>query len=256
MKNLRKHFNIGLMTAGIVAFSAIQAPAVPILQLYIEGATYDTASETWVADFSSGDTLRLWTIGNVAGSGGKGTIFDVNLAIAYAISDTPTISIVQSTTGGYMGFTDPSLANAATFSQMVTDGSIPLMGDGTPLSSHGVYGASTAWSEYSLGDFSRTDAMGGDFINALPSPPSGGYDINVYNITITGTDIVHFDLYDHTEAVNRGLGSTNSSYWFAPYSHDAEGNGVPDGGSTLALLGIALVGAGVAVRKAGLKSEK
>ena len=46
-------------------------------------------------------------------------------------------------------------------------------------------------------------------------------------------------------------------YVNAPFSHDAEGNGkVPDGGSTLALLGLAMVGVGVAFRKFEAASSK
>jgi len=252
MKQLKQaSTKLGLLAAGIVAASVVQSQAVPILQLYIEGATYDTASETWVADFSSGDTIRLWTIGNVAGDGGKGTIYDVKLAIAYSSGDNPNIMITESTTGGYNGFIDPSVANTAVFNKTVTDGSLPKLGDGSSLPDHGVYGAGTSWTEYGLGDFSKSDAKGGDFINALPSPPASGYDINVYEITITGTDFVHFDLYDHYLS-NSGM----AKYKFAPFSHDAEGGRVPDGGSTLALLGLALVGVGVAFRKFEASTSK
>ena len=62
------------------------ANAVPILQLYLEGATYDFATESWVlapGGSSGGDPFRLWAIGNVAGPGGAGTISDVRLSIAY-----------------------------------------------------------------------------------------------------------------------------------------------------------------------------
>ena len=152
--------------------------AVNILQLYIEGATYDTESETWVA--SGGDTFRIWAIGNVDGDGGKGTIEDVKLSIAYASGDTPTISLTSSTTGGFGGFTDPSTPSDPVFSQTVTDGSSPLLGDGSPLPTHDIYGTGTDWTEYYLGDFNLTDSPGGDFSNSLPTPVgAGGFQINV-----------------------------------------------------------------------------
>ena len=252
-KSSKAFSRLGLIVAGVIMGYAVESKAVPVLQVYVEGATYDATTETWVGDFDAGGTVRLWTIGNVDGNGGKGTIYDVKLAVAYSSADTPTISLVSSTTGGFGGFTDPSLANTATFLQTVTDGSTPLLGDGSSLASHGIYGAGTSWQEFGLGDFSKTDALGGDFITALPSPPSGGYDINVYEVTVTGTGLVHFDLYNHTESATSG----QVKYWFAPFSHDGEagGNGVPDGGSTLALLGLALVGFGVAMRKLEFKAN-
>jgi len=63
------------------------AYAIPELQLYIEGATYDTGSATWV--FSGSGTFRLWVIGNINGPGGTGglPIQDVKLAAAVATSE-------------------------------------------------------------------------------------------------------------------------------------------------------------------------
>ena len=58
----------------------------------------------------------------------------------------------------------------------------------------------------------------------------------MYEITISGTSAIHFDLYDSIVSGNRARAV------FAPFSHDAEGHGddVPDGGSTLALFGLGL----------------
>jgi hypothetical protein len=170
----------------------------------------------------------------------------VKLAIAYDSADTPGITINESTTGGYGGFTDPSVANTATFSQTVTDGSLPKLSDGSDLPAHGIYGPGTSWTEYSLGNFDTPDAMGGDFISSLPTPTLG-YDVEVYEITVTGTSYVHFDLYDSIMAGNKAHAK------FAPFSHDGEGTGVADGGSTLLLLGLALVGLGTMFRKMQLK---
>ena len=72
--------------AGVLGCLAIlvvtsTAQAVPTLQVYLEGATYDTATETWVADI--GDPLRLWVIGNV---GSHGTISNVRLAVGTKVN--------------------------------------------------------------------------------------------------------------------------------------------------------------------------
>src|SRR5687768_17379101 len=90
------------------------ALAVPVLQIYVEGATYDSTSETWVLDTTGtgdGGTARVWVIGNVDGAGGQGTISDVTLVVSYDHTDTtPTIDVNGSTSGGLGGFTDPSVA--------------------------------------------------------------------------------------------------------------------------------------------------
>lgn len=228
-----------LLLIGVLAGSA---KAVPLLQLYVEGATYDQETETWIADFSGTGKVRLWAIGNVAGEGGKGTIHDVKLAIAYSTGAvTPSFSFVSSTTNGYGGFSDSSepLPIVAP-SQIGTDGSIPKLSDGRDLPSHGEYGPGTSWQEFLLGDFSMTDSPTGDFTGAFPTTFSAsGSQINVYEITISGTTQVHFDLYDNVQSKNKARAV------FAPFSHDAgSGATVPDGGSTIALLSLAMVGIG------------
>lgn len=230
---------------GLSALVAVQAHAIPVLQIYLEGATYDAASESWLANFSAGGTLRLWTIGDVSS---KGTIYDVKLAVAYDADDSPTITLTPATTGGYGGFTDPSLPIAPAYLRTVTDGSSPKLYDGSSLPSHGEYGSGVAWQEFALGDFTLKDSPMADFITSFPSATSS-HDtgqINVYDITVTGTDFVHFDLYDHTVSFTKGRAKTTSSTksWFAPFSHDGEGHSVPDGGPTGMLLGLSLAGLG------------
>jgi hypothetical protein len=237
--------SMGLLTLSLLAL-AQPTQAVPILQLYVEGAVYDTSTESWSVAIPASGTIRLWAIGNVTGQGGKGTISDVKLSIAYDVGDTPSFTLVSSTTGGYGGFNDPSTPSAPVLRQTRTDGSIPRLSDGSTLPSHGEYGAGTAWAEYGLGDFTLSDSPTGDFITAFPTAPSpGGSQINVYEITISGTDFVHFDLYDSVQAGNKARAV------FAPFSHDGEGGGgqVPEGGSTAIMLGLALLGFGGLRRK-------
>ena len=146
MKTLFRAARPAAVFATIAVMLSVQpASAVPELQLYIEGATYDATTETWEADISSSGTLRLWTIGNVSGPGSHGALYDVKLAIAYQHGDTPTFVLTSSTTGGLGGFFDPSTPGAATYIQTVTDGSAPLLGDGSVLPNHGEYGAGTDW---------------------------------------------------------------------------------------------------------------
>ncbi len=77
------------------------ADAVPILQIYLEGGTYNTTTQSWELTppgSSGGAPFRLWTIGNVAA---KGTIFDVRLAVAYSAADTDLqVTLTPSQIGG------------------------------------------------------------------------------------------------------------------------------------------------------------
>lgn len=231
------------LIAALVLFCTSSAYALPALQLYIEGATFDDATQTWVAP--AGNTLRLWAIGAV---GEKGTIHEVKLSVAYAHGLTPTIALTGSTTAGYQGFADPSTPGDPTHIQTVTDGSLPELGDGTTLPQHGIFNSDPDWQEFALGDFSLTDSYIADF-NGLTDSPVPNLaktgQINVYDFSISGVDPgteFHFDLYDHYY-------STNHVYYkFAPFSHDGETTVVPEPGS-LALMGLGAAGLAARLRK-------
>lgn len=235
-----------LMATALLA-AATQTHAIPVLQLYVEGAEYNYDHESWVFDpITSSDPIRVWVIGNVDGPGGKGTIVDVKLAITYedlTEGQDASITLTSSTTGGYNGFFDESTPDDAVFTQLNQDGDIPLMGDGTPIATHGVYGDGWEWQEFLLGDFDQTDSQIMDFINeapiASPDDPMTGQ-INVYELSITG-DIsdVHIDAYDHVQSNNK------VRYVFAPYSHDA-GTGINDPVPVAEPSIVALFGAGLA----------
>lgn len=239
-----KQLLLAAAAAGIAAvMAAAPARAVPLLQLYIEGATYNGATETWELVRPIDQTLRLWTIGNVAGGGGKGTLSDVRLAVAYdSIFAGASFALASSTTGGYGGFSDPSTPGAAIHNGTHADGSSPTMADGTSLAPHGIYGAGTIWQEFLLGDFSLTDSPIADFDKLLPGAPAQtSGQINVYEITVSGIDVggfVHFDLYGSY------LQGQRLKAVFAPFSHDAGNHvtvSVPEPASLL-LLGSGMIG--------------
>lgn len=219
---------LAAMGAALSLVSSTPAHAVPLLQLYVEGATYVGGGEdTWILD-SSGGSFRLWAIGNVDGGGGKGPILGAKLSAVYDsdILDV-VISLTPSTTLGFNGFTDPAAPITPTLLQTVDDGSTPLLGDGSSLPPHDEYGTGKTWQEFSIGNFDLTDSEIEDFITSAPmaSGETEGQ-INVYDVSITSSSSepfsVHFDLYNHYEAQN------GFQYRFAPFSHDSEGDGSGD----------------------------
>lgn len=246
-----------------IAMSNSKAHAVPFLQLYIEGATYDSSGgeETWVFDLSGGSSFRLWAIGNVAGPGGAGSIFDVKLSAVYdtSIGDLE-IFLTPSTTSGFNGFTDPSTPGIPV-NNGTNIGGLPKLGDGSDLPSHGEYdknGTTRTWQEFLLGDFDLTDSPIEDFITTVPTATSSNQgQINVYDVSIalaagntfSGPLSVHFDLYNHYFSEVNG----NAKFVNAPFSHDSASDGgdadatpgiVPEP-SSLALFGIGAIGLAV-----------
>src|SRR3990172_11108618 len=88
---------IGAVTLLMVGdFLISTAMAIPTLQLYIEGSTYDTDTDTWVIATTS--PFKLWVIGDV---GAYGPITDVKLSAAVSTSEIvgSSISLSSSTTG-------------------------------------------------------------------------------------------------------------------------------------------------------------
>jgi hypothetical protein len=246
-----------LLTAALcLAVGIGTAHAIPTLQIYIEGATYDSNTDTWV--LTNGGNFRLWVIGDV---GSYGTIEDVMISCAVATSEvgTGTLALVGSTAdgdGNYNGVDDPSTASNPTLmidpNVTANDGDQPIDGNGDPLPTHGIYGAGTSFYQFSLGDFTLTDSQIGDFNGADPFPltfPSSGQ-INVYDVTVTGFTSVHFDAFDHFQQNDQHV-----KYVFAPFSHDGETGGGGGGGGdtpepgTIALFGMGLAGLAIARRK-------
>jgi hypothetical protein len=235
------------------------AQAIPILQLYVEGGTYDasTDQETWVSSSSDG-VFRIWTIGNVSGGGGKGPIYGVKLSAVYSSSLNLTIQVngSQVPTVNPWGVVDPTTAANGTYIRTSADGEIPVLGDGSSLPSHGQYSPGKTFQEFALGDFTETSSSLADFIGTFPSSFTLGGQINVYDVVITGLndgDIVHFDLYNHVQSMTKG--KIKKRYVNAPFSHDGEGEydppeifEVPEPGSMTLLLTGAL-GAAFAGRR-------
>lgn len=234
-----------LLVTVVISLWETSASAATILQLYLEGATYDSATESWVlAPLNSNieDPFRLWAIGNVSGPGGEGLIEDVRLSAVYDTSFSIGISLNPSTTDFFGKFTDPSTPSDPGMPiQTVTDGSTPELGDGPgTLAPHGEYGEGRTWQEFDLGNFTTPgDSPSGDFSNFFPEPVDDmGFQINVYEISVTPLTedslsglVIHFDLYNTIKATNHAK--------FAPFSHDATFAPQP---SSVILAGMGLLG--------------
>ena len=219
----------------LLAVPAVQA--VPTLQLYIDGATYDDVTESWVSTASSFD---LYVIG-------KGDLNNVTLSMALmglGELDDPTAANVDIDGTGYpTGSWTYGYAPLDNFPSVWNGGS-------QDLPKHDIY---PAWyTEFGLGNFTTQGGIGNvnhDSALASGDPfwlPTEGYIASnhqgwfqSYHIDISGGFAVHFDAYTYNSD-----GTINK---FAPFSHDATGGEIPEP-ATMLLFGMGLAGAGV-VRK-------
>lgn len=198
------------------------AKAEPVLQLFIQGSSYNSSSETWVYNGNNqNNSFQLWA---VVTPGGRvnGILSDLTLSAVYDATSGPvSIAFTPTTTGGLGGFTDSSTPSTPSFLATGT-GSSPTMPDGSTLATHGEYGTGRTWQTFGLGSFLGTDSPTGDFSGSFPSPSSSNEaQINVYTVTVTGTTAVHFDLFAGDTTTRHGRTTTQAI--FAPFSHDAEG---------------------------------
>lgn len=253
---MNKKWAVALMMAALGGI----ASAVPSLQLDVVDSNgvpvghYDTGSETTMAienpfrlrALLDGVEATTGPNGEKLGSGGLDRFYYISAAIT-PLPDTPFGSFVFDTVNN-------SLANMRYGNPPVED---LISKDAGDLGTHGIF--PTYFAEFAF-KIVQTDTVAA-YNTQDGTVGSGNLYYVDFDVDISGLASgyrVHFDLYSvEAKEITTGvrvngektyLTSTDTDILrFAPFSHDAES--VPDGGTTLVLLGSALTGIGLLRRK-------
>lgn len=259
MRFLKGIISFTVMIGILLGFS-LESSAIPNLQIYIPGATYDTATETWV--INSYD-YQLWVIGAHL------EVNDVKITAAFPTDENGSIHVtwLDPSSSDYGGteypnistvtFIDPDLVthdtNRLSYEAYRTSyatsnpnpatygfgSGTPLDGDGAQIPSHGVF--PTDFYEYFIGDLGTDKTVQ----NYIPGDEWGDIadgEIKKFDISVSGYSWVDIIAYDHVIKSNN-----KAKYVFTPFSHDGAST-IPEP-ATMLLLGSGLLGLGWFGRK-------
>ncbi len=230
--------------------SASSAWALPTLQLDIVGGVYDPIQQTTVAQ-STVYTLQALLL---KGTANASATYFVSAAIIPKNGSSWPSPGAPSPGFDPIGFSSGITALPTTYysSTQFTYGTPPLDSLYPDLPSHGVF--PTYYLEFAF-TFSSDPLIPG--YNVQDGSSAGSQQLYVHSFTVDTTSLLnqlklsqgqlldnydlHFDLYNET--VKQKKNTVKYGIDFAPFSHDAQSwYSTPDGGSTLLLIGAALIG--------------
>ncbi|HHT9124506.1 MAG TPA: choice-of-anchor N protein [Candidatus Brocadiia bacterium] len=190
------------------------ASAVPDLQLYTPGGTYDTVSDTWVYTFTPGNPFTLQVISANHNHPQPG---DTGVFVSVALT-------------GFGEFDTLPAGNIINFAGTDYTASAFTWGKPDDFPDHGIFDAH--YLQVNVGSFSNVP---GSVCNTEPGFEGDCTwygEAKNFSVTMYGSTAVHFDAYtlDHD-------GDWEEK---APLSHDAEGTPVPEP-TTIALLSMGIV---------------